>query len=273
MKWCGKLLLLLCCWPLFKPHWVHSSTITGLEPLCEVDARFLSIAIDSHLIAERWKDFDFSSKRVLNMARALAPAYLRIGGTAADLLTFRVNPLKKSKIKNIFKDDTAKNSTATPQTLKNSCMCRFDKKIKTKFFMSGRDWILLNEFAQYVNWSILFDVNVLKRNKQKDKWSPSNARKLMKFSVLHGYTNLTWELGNEPNSLKHQLGFQMNPYQLGKDFKRLRRLLNQFPAFQKSSLVGPDINQLYAQNKGEKPQKPLRYLRKVYKGSIQKDSE
>ena len=125
--------MLLCCWPLFKPHWVHSSTITGLEPLCEVDARFLSVAIDSHLIAERWKDFDFSSKRVLNMARALAPAYLRIGGTAADLLTFRVNPLKKSKIKNFFKVDKAKNSTATPQTLKNSCMCRFDKKIKTNF--------------------------------------------------------------------------------------------------------------------------------------------
>ena len=101
--------MLLCCWPLFKPYWVYSSTITGLEPRCEVDARFLSEAIDSHLIAERWKDFNFSSKRVLNMARALAPAYLRIGGTAADLLTFRVNPSKNSKIKNISKDDTAKN--------------------------------------------------------------------------------------------------------------------------------------------------------------------
>ena len=138
--------------------------------------------------------------------------------------------------------------------------------------MSGLDWILLNEFAQYVNWSILFDVNVLKRNKQKDKWSPSNARKLMKFSVLHGYTNLTWELGNEPNSLKHQLGFQMNPYQLGKDFKQLRKLLNRFPAFQKSSLVGPDVNQLRAQNKEEKAQKALHYLQKVYKGSLKKYS-
>ena len=273
MKWCGKLLLLLCCWPLFKPHWVHSSTITGLEPWCEVDARFLSVAIDSHLIAERWKNFDFSSKRVLNMARALAPAYLRIGGTAADLLTFRVNPPKNTKLKNIFVDETVQNSTASSQPLNNSCLCGFEKRLKTKFFMSGRDWIQLNEFARYANWSMLFDVNVLKRNKTKDRWSSSNARKLMKFSVLHGYTNLTWELGNEPNDLKRQLGFQMNPYQLGKDFKRLRRVLNQFPAFQKSSLVGPDINQLYAQNKGEKPQKPLCYLRKVYKGSIKKDSQ
>ena len=29
------------------------------------------------------------------MAKALAPAYLRIGGTAADLLTFKINPPPK----------------------------------------------------------------------------------------------------------------------------------------------------------------------------------
>ena len=274
MKWLSKLLSLLCFCLLLKSHWVTSSIITGFKPKCKVDARFLSVAIDSSLIAQRWKNFDFSSKRLLNMARALAPAYLRIGGTAADLLDFRVNPPEHTKSTNIcVDDDISQNSMASALPNKTTCQCGFDEKSITKFFMSGRDWIQLNDFAQYVNWSMLFDVNVLIRNKEKDRWSPSNARKLMKFSVLRGYTNLTWELGNEPNDLKRQLGFQMNPYQLGKDFKRLRRLLNQFPAFQKSSLVGPDINQLYAQNKGEKPQKPLRYLRKVYKGSIQKDSE
>ena len=64
----------------------------------------------------------------------------------------------------------------------------------------------------------------------------------------------------------------MNPYQLGKDFKQLRKLLNRFPAFQKSSLVGPDVNQLRAQNKEEKAQKALHYLQKVYKGSLKKYS-
>ena len=43
----------------------------------EVDPRFLSVALDSHLVAERWKNFDFKSKRVLHMAQALAPAFLR----------------------------------------------------------------------------------------------------------------------------------------------------------------------------------------------------
>ena len=40
-------------------------------------------------MAEKWKNFDFDSKRVLKMAQALSPAYLRLGGTAADLLYFK----------------------------------------------------------------------------------------------------------------------------------------------------------------------------------------
>ena len=32
--------------------------------------------------------------------------------------------------------------------------------------------------------------------------SGSNARKLLKFSSRLGYDDITWELGNEPNSLK-----------------------------------------------------------------------
>ena len=70
--------------------------------------------------------------------------------------------------------------------------------------MSGQDWIQLNQFSQLAHWDLLFDVNVLKRNIH-GQWSPRNARQLMAFSVHHGFTNITWELGNEPNSLKHQL--------------------------------------------------------------------
>ncbi len=36
--------------------------------------------------------------------------------------------------------------------------------------------------------------------------SPKNARKLLRFSTKMGYKNVIWELGNEPNSLQHQLG-------------------------------------------------------------------
>ena len=35
----------------------------------------------------------------------------------------------------------------------------------------------------------------------------------MKFSIKHNFTNLTWELGNEPNDLERQLNFTMDPLQ------------------------------------------------------------
>ena len=51
----------------------------------------------------------------------------------------------------------------------------------------------------------------------------------------------------KPLFLKHQLDFELDGRQLGRDFKRLRKLLDQFQLYKNSSLVGPDVNQLRAQ--------------------------
>ena len=51
----------------------------------------------------------------------------------------------------------------------------------------------------------------------------------------------------KPPFLKHQLDFELDGRQLGRDFKRLRKLLDQFLLYKNSSLVGPDVNQLRAQ--------------------------
>ena len=38
-----------------------------------------------------WRHFDFESRRFQNLARALSPAYLRLGGIAANLAIFEEN--------------------------------------------------------------------------------------------------------------------------------------------------------------------------------------
>ena len=48
----------------------------------------LQFGLDAHIIGKEWKNFDFDSAKVLAMAAALSPAYLRIGGTASNLLLF-----------------------------------------------------------------------------------------------------------------------------------------------------------------------------------------
>lgn len=99
--------------------------------------------------------------------------------------------------------------------------------------------------------------------------SPRNARQLLKFNSQLNYTEISWELGNEPNSLKHQLDFRLSGSQLGRDFKRLRKLLDKFQQSKKNGnlLVGPDVNQLRAGGAGGKVQKALKYLGKVVKAS------
>ena len=56
---------------LFIVSTTNSTTITIDLTKCvnQVDPRFLSVALDSHIVAEAWKNFDFQSERVLNMAK------------------------------------------------------------------------------------------------------------------------------------------------------------------------------------------------------------
>ena len=107
----------------------------------EVSPKFLSVAIDSHLIAERWKNFDFEAKKLQEMAKALSPAILRLGGTAADLLYF------KEKAKKLFKPGAINTSTNG-----SDCYCTENGyedlkkslyKKHSKFVMTGQVFVLI----------------------------------------------------------------------------------------------------------------------------------
>ena len=56
--------------------------------LYEVDPEFLSVTIDAGQIHDNWSDINFTAPRIINMAKGLNPAMLRVGGTSADFLLF-----------------------------------------------------------------------------------------------------------------------------------------------------------------------------------------
>ena len=115
--------------------------------------------------------------------------------------------------------------------------------------MSGKDWRKLNDFVREVGWKMLFDLNVLLRKPSDPRvWSHKNAWHLLDFSSRAGYGDIDFELGNEPNALHHQLNFTLPGKWLGSDFERLRLLLNRFPLFINSSIVGPDVNHMPSKN-------------------------
>ncbi|KAG7163298.1 Heparanase-like [Homarus americanus] len=58
------------------------------EVVREVPPTFLSVALGPRLIQHNWFNFNLSSPLVLTLTRALAPAILRMGGSAANFLTY-----------------------------------------------------------------------------------------------------------------------------------------------------------------------------------------
>ncbi len=51
--------------------------------------RFLSVAVDVGTLNKNWGNFSFGSAKLNTLTKAISPAYLRLGGTAADYLVFK----------------------------------------------------------------------------------------------------------------------------------------------------------------------------------------
>ncbi|XP_006817513.1 heparanase-like [Saccoglossus kowalevskii] len=181
--------------------------------LTTVSDKFLSVAIDAFMIRNHWvyHELNFSSPRLLTLARGLKPCHLRVSGTAADFLYFN---------ESVPPPSDAKYEDGGP------------------FTMTVDDWDVINEFANKVGWSMIFGLNVLIR--KGDEWDPTNAIKLFNYTLEKGY-KVNWELGNEPNLFPHKANITVEPAQLAKDFIALRNYLNSRKELRSDLLFGPDV--------------------------------
>ena len=148
------------------------------QAIANVSEEFLSVTIDCCAIRYHWSIIDFSASRVVNMAKALSPLLLRVGGTDGDFVIFESGS-EKQRMSGRFADTI----DCFPTT-------------HTNFTMNTSEWDVLNVFVKAANWEIIYGLNVLLREPwPKGKWDSSNAVELMKYSTSKGY-NVNWELGN-----------------------------------------------------------------------------
>ena len=124
-----------------------------------VDEDFLSLTIDASKIEHSWTTVN--ADRMINMAKALNPVRLRVGGTSGDFILF--NPDGK----NIGRGD---------------------------IIMSTSQWDGINRFANEVGWTLIFGLNQLLRT-PGGEWDSSNAELLIDYTMKKGY-QVAWELGN-----------------------------------------------------------------------------
>jgi hypothetical protein len=172
-----------------------------------VDERFLAVAIDTGQVvgAKFWapldagpppyeqvvKPYDFTRPKLRALAQALAPAYLRIGGTAAD---------------DAYYDMSEAPVAAAPAP--------YD------YVLTRGEWDAVNAFAAATGMRVVFTINAGPGPRDAQlAWTADNARDLLAYTAAAGYDVALWELGNEVDAfpLTQGLGFVVPPEQLAQD--------------------------------------------------------
>ncbi|XP_032551283.1 inactive heparanase-2 isoform X1 [Chiroxiphia lanceolata] len=205
--------------PVEKPSGVKGRTLILLDvntksPVRIISENFLSLQLDPSIIHDGWLDF-LSSRRLVTLARGLAPAFLRFAGKRTDFLQFH-------NVKNPAK---SRGGPGPDYYLKN--------------YEDARSLDKLYNFADCSGLHLIFALNALRRN-PNNSWNSSNALSLLKYSASKKY-NISWELGNEPNNYRTLIGRSVNGSQLGKDYTQLRSLMQLIRTYSRAHLYGPNI--------------------------------
>lgn len=186
----------------------------GATPVATISERYLSVAVDSAQVVGGlfWDPagtpsmvgsvevpvFDFDRPKLRKLAKELAPALLRIGGSTADEVFY----------------DLSDTPTSTPPE-------------HYKYVMTKAMWDGVGRFAKDLDFRLLFTLNAGKgpRDATTLAWKTDNARELVRYSVAEGFPVDVWELGNELNGYQLLLGLKLQPEQYEPDFAAAKGLL------------------------------------------------
>ncbi|XP_018412630.1 PREDICTED: inactive heparanase-2 [Nanorana parkeri] len=237
------------------------------SPVRTVSENFLSVQIDPSIIRDGWLDF-LSSKRLVTLARGLAPAFLRFGGPRTDFLQFQniKNPAKNrgpgpdDYLKN-YEDDIVRSDISLdkqkgckiaqhPDTmleLQREKAAQMHLVLLKEHFsntysnltLTARSLDKLYNFVDCSGLHLIFGLNALRRNSD-NSWNSSSVLSLLKYSASKKY-NISWELGNEPNNYKTLINKAINGSQLGKDYIQLKNMLQSIRTYSRANLYGPNI--------------------------------
>lgn len=203
---------------------------------------FLSLTIDSSLFlgghwwgdtkkikngvaVDRVKALDLKDKKLLSLAKALAPAMVRIGGTEADRVKYKVGWKALKKLFGIKK--TKKKGPRR-------------KQVKHALVLNKKFWNSLIDFFEHTGLDLLFNVSAGPADRDATgSWLPDNTMKLIAYTLKQKFHVPAWELGNEVNGFLflHGLRHHVSASQYARDFIRFAETINSLSPG--SKIVGP----------------------------------
>ncbi|XP_026113773.1 inactive heparanase-2-like [Carassius auratus] len=237
------------------------------SPVKVLNDNFLSLQLDPSIVKDGWLDF-LSSKRLVTLARGLSPAYLRFGGKRTDFLQFHnLKNLAKFRgpgpdyyLKN-YEDDIVRSDFALDKQkgcklashpdmmlelqrekaaqMQQVLLKEQVSNIYSDVTLTARSLDKLYNFADCAGLHLIFGLNALHRNPD-NSWNASSALSLLKYSAGKKY-NISWELGNEPNSYRAMAARSVNSSRLAQDYSLLKTLLQSVRFYSRANLYGPNI--------------------------------
>ncbi|XP_068043952.1 LOW QUALITY PROTEIN: heparanase [Anomalospiza imberbis] len=225
------------------------------SPRGEVSPAFLSLTLDASLARDPRYVVLLSNSKLRTLAMALSPGFLRFGGTVTDFLIFDPNKDSTSEEKDLWEfqaQQEACGSRPAFAAVEKVLLAQWPRQ--EKLILAEQNWKkhknttitkntldILYSFANCSGFHLIFGLNALLR-KGGLQWDSSNAQALLDYCASQRY-NISWELGNEPNSFRKKSGIHIDGFQLGQDFIQLRQLLNNYALYQHAKLYGPDVGQ------------------------------
>jgi heparanase len=198
------------------------------HPLERVDERFLSVAIDTSVLlgghfwsasgrvevgrgSERVPPVDLSRARLVELARRLAPAYLRVGGTEADHVFYAVGAARGQ-----------------------------ERPAAYELQLDEPTWDRLSAFSRATGLDLFFTINAGPSARDASgAWLEANAERLLDYARARGDEVAVWELGNEVNGYWFIHGPLQQPsgQRYARDLWEFRRAVSE--RFPSARIAGP----------------------------------
>jgi len=224
-----------------------------LSEVPRLHADFLSFTIDTSLLlgghwwgptkgvrhgvaGDKASPLDLSDPRLRAYAKALSPAMLRIGGTEADRMCYRMgkNPVAIA----------GNQATPSPQSVQASLQSQESrddgKGLSHEFVLRKGLWKRLHDFITDAGYSLLFTLSAGPADRNAEgAWLEENARRLITWSLRKKYPVAAWELGNEVNAFPFIHGIKSRVFgkRYAEDFERLGSMVRGLDP--EADLVGP----------------------------------
>lgn len=196
-------------------------SVDTTKPVAQIAPEYLSFAIDmSQVNGGKWwnpqaqqveigsgtvnaRIFDFNRPKLDMLTRALAPAYLRIGGSESDKAYYDLK---------------------TDEWIAPSIPPKYQS------VMTRKEWDAVNAFAARNHLQVVFTLNAGPGSRKSDgSWNSDNAAELIAYTTKQHDPVAVWELGNELNIFWFVHGFsaQVSIDQYDRDLQAARLLVKQ----------------------------------------------